>query len=74
VPDRTARADWNRVYWDRFVQIRDRRRRDRAKGLIGWDDDRIDEYARCEAEKQLQHAINRWRESKGLSPPELREL
>lgn len=68
------RADWNRVYWDRFQAIRDRLRRERATGLNAWGDNKIDREARRRAEAQTQEAINRWRKSHGVEPPEIREI
>lgn len=68
------RPNWNRVYWDRFVKIRDRLRGERGKGLNSLSDSKIDARARREAEQQVQTSINRWRESKGLDAPELRDL
>lgn len=68
------RADWNRVYHDRFRAIRDRYKRERGEGLNRLNDAKLDARAWRDAEGQVQEAINRWRERHGIEAPELRDL
>lgn len=60
-----SNPDWREVYADSFVGIRDQLKAERAAGrsrrpgMSSFTDAAIDRYARREAEKRVQQAINR---------------
>lgn len=62
------RPDWAAVWEDHYVRIRDQLRAERAAGMrprLGmrdYSDRSIDTYARKEASRRCDEAINRWNE------------
>lgn len=65
-----SRPDWVAVWEDAYSGVRNQLRAERALGnrprvnMRNYSDDQIDQYARREAEKRCQEAINRWNEDK----------
>ena len=68
----TKRPDWRAVWEDAFVGVRDQLRAERAVGLrrVGLrstSDSALDRYARREADRRCEQAINRWNEEQAAA-------
>lgn len=62
------RPEWPRVWEDHFTRVRDHLKAERAagcaprRGMKSFEDSQVDAFARKEATRRCEEAVNRWNE------------
>lgn len=66
------KPDWREVYADTYQRIRVQMEQERAshlqprRGMKDYSDEAIDQWARREATRRIEEAINRWNEEQDI--------